>query len=296
MAEVVSKGTMLPAKVVADIFNGVRGHSSVARLTPEDPIAFNGNEYFIFNLDSEASIVGENEAKVNGGGTVSSEIVRPYKFEYGMRVSDEFLYGTEEYQMGVLEQFALGASRKFARGLDIGSFHGLNPKSGQPSSAVGNNHFDSKVGTEITYDASNPDSNLAAAVTAVQGAGGEVTGMALSPAFATAMANLKVNGVPQFPEFRFGGNPEIFAGMRSDVNNTIVFGSSEDRAIVGDFANAFKWGYAKNIPLEVIPYGNPDNSNEGDLKNKNQVYLRAEAYIGWAILMPTAFARITASE
>ena len=68
------------------------------------------------------------------------------------------------------------------------------------------------------------------------------------------------------------------------------------KAIVGDFDNCFKWGYAKEIPLEVIEYGNPDNDAElGDLKGHNQVYLRAEAYIGWGIIVPEAFAIIKAA-
>ena len=58
----------------------------------------------------------------------------------------------------------------------------------------------------------------------------------------------------------------------------------------------FKWGYAKEIPIEVIQYGNPDNDTTlGDLKGHNQVYLRGEAYIGWGILDAAAFAHIKAS-
>ena len=60
---------------------------------------------------------------------------------------------------------------------------------------------------------------------------------------------------------------------------------------MGDFANAFRWGYSKQIPLEVIRYGDPDNSGL-DLKGYNQVYLRAEVYLGWGILEPKAFALI----
>ena len=61
-------------------------------------------------------------------------------------------------------------------------------------------------------------------------------------------------------------------------------------AYVGDFENAFKWGYAEQVPLEIIRYGDPDG--QGDLKRYNQVLLRAEAFIGWGILDPTAFSRI----
>ena len=76
-----------------------------------------------------------------------------------------------------------------------------------------------------------------------------------------------------------------------DINKTVAT-ADVDKAIVGDFANMFKWGYAKQIPLEIIQYGDPDNSGK-DLKGYNQIYIRAEVYLGWGILDGSAFARIT---
>ena len=86
-------------------------------------------------------------------------------------------------------------------------------------------------------------------------------------------------------------------GLHVESTSNLSAGSSLDRALVGDFENCFKWGYAKEIPIEVIRYGNPDNDTQlGDLKGHNQVYLRGEAYIGWGILDPSAFAHIKAGE
>ena len=48
-----------------------------------------------------------------------------------------------------------------------------------------------------------------------------------------------------------------------------------------------------DIEYEVIQYGDPDNSGV-DLAGKNQIYLRAEAYIGWGILAPAFFAKVQA--
>ena len=62
-------------------------------------------------------------------------------------------------------------------------------------------------------------------------------------------------------------------------------------AIIGDFANFFQWGFAKEIPLEVIEYGDPDNSGN-DLKGYNQVNLRSETFLGWGIMDANSFARI----
>ncbi|WP_254280841.1 hypothetical protein [Finegoldia magna] len=70
---------------------------------------------------------------------------------------------------------------------------------------------------------------------------------------------IKVNGVRQYPELRFGANPGNLNGLKIDINKTVNAKPSKDVAILGDFAGSFKWGYAKQIPLEVIQYGDPDN-------------------------------------
>ena len=149
----------------------------------------------------------------------------------------------------------------------------------------------------MTYVAASIDDNIDAAVQQVLADDNVVNGIALSPTAGSALAAIKVNGVAQYPEFRFGGNPASFYSMNSDVNGTVnttgtATGSQTDHVIVGDFQNAFRWGYSKNIPLEVIEYGDPDGL--GDLKRTNEVVLRAEAFIGWGILDADAFARVKA--
>ena len=95
-----------------------------------------------------------------------------------------------------------------------------------------------------------------------------------------------------YPEFRFGGNPSTLGSQALDTNNTVSFGSeTKDQAIVGDFANMFKWGYSKDIPLKIIEYGDPDNSGK-DLQGYNQVYIRAEIFMGWGILDANSFTRV----
>ena len=118
----------------------------------------------------------------------------------------------------------------------------------------------------------------------------------MAPAFGAAMGAVTANGAPLYPEYRFGQNPNAFYGLGSDVNSTVNYtgsavGAPTDMAIVGDFANAFRWGYSLNIPLEVIEYGDPDGAGH-DLKQYNEVLLRAEAYIGWGILNAGSFAVI----
>ena len=295
MANVLTRGTNLPTQIVSEMFNLVQGKSSLAKVAAAKPIPFNGTTEFTFTLDHEADIVAENGAKSNGGATVAPVVIRPIKFEYGTRVSDEFLYGTEEYRMDVLRQFAEGAAKKFARGFDIAAMHGVNPRTGTASTVVGTNNFDSLVtANTVTYVAGSADANIDAALAQLGDV--DANGAIISPTMRSAIAALTVNGARKYPEFAWGATPSNLGGMVLDSNGTVSFGNTQsagDHAIVGDFS-AFKWGYAKNIPLEVIEYGNPDNdANAGDLKGHNQVYLRAEAYIGWGILAPTYFSRVT---
>ena len=298
MANVLTRGTNLPTQIVSEMFNLVQGKSSLAKVAAAKPIPFNGTTEFTFTLDHEADIVAENGAKSNGGATVAPVVIRPIKFEYGTRVSDEFLYGTEEYRMDVLRQFAEGAAKKFARGFDIAAMHGVNPRTGTASAVVGTNNFDSLVtANTVTYNATYPDAAIDSAIGQIDAVGAEANGAIVSPAMRSAIAALETTGgARKYPEFAWGATPDRLGAMVFDSNSTVSFGNTNaagDHAIVGDFS-AFKWGYAKEIPLEVIQYGNPDNdATAGDLKGHNQVYLRAEVYIGWGILAPTYFSRVT---
>lgn len=299
MAATLSKSNLFPPELRDGMINLVKGKSSLARLSAAEPIAFNGTDFFTFTLDSDVSIVGENEAKVNGGATVGKVSARPYKFEYGFRTSDEFMIASDEYRLNVLQNFVAAAAKKFARGLDLAAFHGWNPKTKTASALIGTNHFDSLVTNTVTYNTTTPapDANVESAIALVQGGEYDVTGMAMSPDFRSALAALtKSNGDPKFPELGWGAQPQVIRGLPVDVNSTVSVSPSLDKAILGDFENYFKWGFARDISYEIIEYGNPDNdATLGDLKGHNQIYLRAEAYMGWGILVPAAFARIKTS-
>ena len=280
-------------KLVTDLINKVQGKSSLAVLGKQVPVAFVGNKEFTFTMDSEIDVVAENGKKSHGGITVNPVTIVPIKFEYGARVSDEFLYATEEEKIEVLKAFNDGFAKKVARGLDIAAMHGLNPRTGEASAVIGTNHFDAKVIETVEYHATNPDVNIETAISMVEGADCEVTGIVIAPAVRSDLASMR-NGTNdnKYPEFAFGGKPATLGAQALDINSTVAFGTTtKDRAIVGDFANMFKWGYAKQIPLEIIQYGDPDNSGK-DLKGYNQVYIRAEVYLGWGILNADSFARI----
>lgn len=290
-----NRGNLFDPELVSDLITKVRGKSSIAELCAQTPIPFNGLKEFTFSMDSEIDIVAEEGKKTEGGISMAPLTIVPIKFEYGARVSDEFLYANEEEQIDILTAFNDGFAKKVAKGLDLAAFHGINPRTNSASTVIGENHFDAKVTQTVTYASATPDDNLEDAIALVDGSEMDVTGMALSKTFGAAMAKVKAQGVKLYPEFAFGASPKTLNGIPVSVNKTVSGGTTKDHGIIGDFQNAFKWGYSKQIPTEIIKYGDPDNSGK-DLKGYNQVYIRAEIYLGWGIMLPEAFAIIKEAD
>lgn len=289
---VLEKAQLFDPKIVSELINAVKGKSSLAVLSPRVPISFNGNKEFVFTMDSEVDIVAESGEKSHGGVAIAPRTIVPIKIEYGARISDEFVFAAEEEKINYIKAFIEGFSRKAARGLDIMAMHGFNPRTGAASTVIGTNHFDAVVSQKVVYAAAQANANVEAAIALVHGSEGEVNGMAMSPTLRSGLAALtKADGDAMFPELAWGAAPGNIKGLKVDVNNTVSVGNV-DQAIVGDFENMFQWGYAKEVPFTVIPYGDPDNSGK-DLQGHNQVYLRSELYIGWGILDGASFARIT---
>lgn len=294
MGSTLQRGVLFTPEQTNKLFSLVRGKSSLAKMAASEPMPFNGETVFTFNMDSEANLVGESGAKANGGATVASVSMQPVKIEYGLRVSDEFKYGAEEIKLQYLNAFSDGFAKKVARALDIMALHGVNPRTGSTASALNSKNFDDVVINKVEFDEANINSNIETAIGMVEAAEHEVTGLIMAPACKNALAQLKKGSSSYealYPELGWGAVPGTLNGLPIDSNSTVSFGSNADRAIVGNFRDYFKWGFGKNIVIEVIEYGDPDNTGR-DLKGYNEVYLRGEAYIGWGILVPSAFAKI----
>lgn len=293
MADILSKGSKFDPILVKELFDKVKGKSSLAALCGQTPIPFNGQKEFIFTMDDEVDLVAENGKMTRGSVSLDPVIIVPVKIEYGARISDEFLYAAEEEQIETLRNFSDGFAKKTARGLDIMAFHGVNPRAKTASALIGTNHFDNGV-TVIKQDSKTPktpDALIEEAIAAVQDNEYDISGLTMAPSFRADLAKMvDTSGRKIYPELAWGNAPSQMNGIQTVTNNTVSFNSSKDLAIVGEFST-FKWGYSKEIPLEIIEYGDPDNSGQ-DLKGCGQVYIRAKAYIGWGIMDKSAFAVI----
>ena len=198
----------------------------------------------------------------------------------------------EDEQIDILRAFSGGFAKKMAEGLDIMGMHALNPADNTASNIIGTNSIDGKVTNIVTYAAASADVNINDAITLLDNAGYVANGIAMSPAMRGAIGAMTTANGWKYPDFNFGAVPANLGGMQLDVNPTVAVvatGGKADHAIIGDFT-CFRWGIAKEIPLKVIEYGDPDG--QGDLQRKNEIVLRAEAYIGWAIMDKNAFSRV----
>lgn len=290
MANPLNRGELFSPDIIEDLYNKVTGASALAQLSGQRPIAFNGNEFFEFNLDSHIDIVGESQPKGPGGMTITSKLIRPLKVEYSARVSDEFKYASQSKRIDVLKEFNIGYARKLAEGFDWMAIHGINPRTGQLSSLIGDNYFVKQVDQEVAYTEADPTVNIEDALALVEGSEFTADGALLAPDVTTAISKITVNGLRLYPEYMFGNVPSTLGGMRLQRSRN-VSKDNDLKGLVGDFEGGFRWGVTKQIPLEVIQYGDPDNTGR-DLKGHNEVLLRSETYIGWGILRPEAFAKI----
>lgn len=289
-------GTLFKPELVKELISKVQGTSLLAQLSTQTPIPFNGTEQFIFNLEGDAQIVGEGKKKEAGEAKIEPVIIKPLKFVYQARISDEFLRASEKKQIEYMSLFTDGFATKIAQAFDIAALHGVEPKTLTDATFKATNSFDGLVTTNVvTYAEAQIDANIEDAIQAVVATDNDVTGIAMSPTAARAMSKIKnKNEDAKYSEFSFGGRPKEFADHKLEINKNLTKQGSnleKDHVIVGDFENRFKWGYAENIPLEIIQFGDPDGTGR-DLKAYNEICLRAEAFIGWGILDATAFARV----
>lgn len=295
MADVVSMGTYFTPEVKKGLINRVKGESLIAQLSGQEGIPFLGEKEYVFNMTDEVDLVAENGKKSRAGIEITPRTIAPLKIEYGFRTSMEFMTASEEYRFNIIGNFVEGFAKKAARGLDIMAFHGVNPRSGSTSTLIGDNYFEDTGVEVVNQTVGDPNEQVQSAISKIQANGYDVDGIALSPTYRAELAELKwADGHPMFPELNWGKMSGTLNGINAACGNTVSFGQPKEegdpitRAIVGDWSEAFKWGYSLNIPAQIIKYGDPDNSGM-DLQGYNQIYIRAELFLGWGILDKGAF-------
>ncbi len=273
----------------------------IGSLTPDDPqIMVGSTDFFTFTGTPKAELVGEGANKSSMDGTPVKKTSKTYKVQLTYRFSDEVRYADEEYRLRLMEALAGRIATGVSRAIDLVAIHGINPATGSVAASVADYITKSGNGTIINSTSATPEVDLDAAAAALQGYGYAATGIAMDPVYAGVLARTKkTNGDRVFPELGLGFNVDRIAGISAAVNNTVsgtaegVASATGVGAIMADW-NALKWGIARNVPLHLIEYGDPDGA--GDLQRTNEIAIRAEVVFGYAILDDKAFAIIEQAQ
>lgn len=290
----------LPGTMVSAVRDSALDAGVLAQLTPEQPTIFGPVKGAVFSGVPRAQIVGEDEKKgPSKGASVTSWTAQPIKIVTQQRISDEFMWGDTDYRLGIVQDLvapAIGAS--IGRAVDLIAFHGVNPATGQPASQV-------KVSLDSTTHSvdllGSPTEALTNAVGLMARGGVNIpTGVALDTGFSYALATevypkgSALAGQPVYPQANFAGL-DSWRGLTTVKSSTVsgkpeITSSDPVDAFVGDWSRVH-WGFQRNFPMEVIEYGDPDQTGR-DLKAHNEVLLRAEAVVYVAIEDVNAFAKV----
>jgi phage terminase large subunit-like protein len=294
---------LMPREIADGMIKDAQTTSTLAQLSGQEAQKFGEVEYMIFNDFPKAEFVEEGAAKSSTTGGFTSVKAKPRKAQVTMRFNEEVQWADEDYQLNVLSELGGAGSTALSRALDLGAYHRINPLSGEVISG-----WDNYVGgtTEKVVLEDDVDADQV-----IRSAAGKlikrerpvsVNGFAIDPRLTWDLAELQTknadgspSGNQRYPQLGLGTGINSFLGINT-VQGDTVSGQPEAktdtgvRGILGDFQNGIRWGIQRNLPLELIRYGDPDG--QGDLKRNNQIALRLEIVYGWYVFQEK-FALVT---
>lgn len=298
MAVLATSGITLPKNIADGMFKKAQTGSAIAALSGAEPQKFGEVTYMTLTGRPKAELVAEGANKADTNATFGTKIATPHKFQVTMRFNEEVQWADEDYQIGVLQTLADEGGLALSRALDLGGFHGINPLPGTVAASIvaGDRIGSSTNQVELTTGTlTTPDLVIEQAAGLVIADGYIPNGIAFDPTYSWTVATARyADGRKKYPELGFGASITSFEGLPAFSSSTVsgvpeAAAATGVKAIIGQW-DAFRWGVQKDIPVEVIKYGDPDGL--GDLKRKNQIALRAEIVYGWAIMDLDAFALV----
>lgn len=281
---------LMPRNIADGMITESRSSSVIAKLSGREPQRFGETDYIIFNDFPKAEFVEEGAQKSSTTGGFTSVTSKPRKAQVTMRFNEEVQWADEDYQLGVLRTLSESGATALSRALDLGLIHRINPLTG--STISGWDNYLAAAENKVDYGTADADEVIRqAAGSLINGESSKpVNGIALAPKTVWDLSSLKTNygageasSMQRYPQLGLGTGMDSFLGLNAAVGDTVA-GTPEAtdtgvRAIVGDFASGIRWGVQRELPVELIRFGDPDG--QGDLKRSNQIALRMEIVYGW---------------
>lgn len=278
-----------------EVFEKNINEGVLAKISGKLPeLKIGSTDFFVFDTAGGVELVGENGEKAGADHGISTVTAKTYKIQKTIRLSDELKNYDETEMAGVIDNIASVMFKDVSRALDLLAIHGINPATGEVSSLITNYLTKSGNDVQIINATANAEDDIVNAAGKLLESGKMATAVAFDPKFVGELAKTKdKDGHQKYPELGLGFQISSFQGLPAVSSDTVsarreMGTKASVGAVMGDFANSFKWGIAKDIELELIEHGDPDG--KGDLKRYNQIAIRAEAYIGFAFGDPAAFA------
>lgn len=285
---------LMPREIADGMIKETQTTSTVAMLSQQEPQRFGEVDYLTFNDFPKAEFVEEGAEKASTTGGFGSVTAKPHKAQVTMRFNEEVQWADEDYQLGVLQQLSSAGTTALSRALDLGLYHRINPLTGTVVSGWDN--YAAATTKKVELDAKiDADQSIrdAAGLLIQQTNPVSVNGFAVDPRLTWALAALQTknadgsaSGLQRYPQLGLGTGINSFLGINTAQGDT-VSGQPEAktdtkvRGILGDFQNGIRWGVQRNLPLELIRFGDPDG--QGDLKRRNQIAIRMEIVYGWYV-------------
>lgn len=296
---------LMPRTIADGMITRTQTTSTVAKLSGAEPQKFGNVDYITFDSFPRAEFVEEGADKGSTTGAFGNVTAKPRKAQVTMRFNEEVQWADEDHQLDAISQLSGKGSEALSRALDLGLYHRIQPLTGSIISGWDNYLTATDKSVEVA-EGVELDQVIREAVGLLVTDEVEPitpTGLALDPSTVWALGNLQTknadgspSGVQRYPSLGLGTDIQSFLGLSTAVGNT-VSGKPEASAatgikgIVGDFQNGIRWGIQRDLPIELIRYGDPDG--QGDLKRKNQIAFRMEIVFGWYVFTKR-FAKIVA--
>ena len=296
MAAITTGSFQLPNSLYPKVWQKIEDGSVLARLCPQEGFTYGNTDVITFTQAPKAEWVAEAGNKSSMDTTWGKKTVQTHKAQVTVRMTDEVLIMDEEKQIALLDPLTTSIGNALARALDLGAFHGINPKDGAAAASI----TDHITLTTNSVTSSTPQADLDAAIAMLLTDDYTPDGFALAPLYANSFRQARSSNTGErlFPEIplnvRATGNVQgLPAAVSSTVNGKEAATDTGVLGIIGDFEQGFKWGVVRNIPLTTIQYGDPDGL--GDLQRANQIAIRAEVYYAWATMDADAFCKIVSA-
>ena len=280
---------LMPRNIADGMITQARSLSTIAQLSGQEPQRFGDTDYIVFNDFPKAEFVEEGAQKSATKGGFTSVTAKPHKAQVTMRFNEEIQWADEDYQLQILNTLAGSGQVALSRALDLGMYHRINPLSG--TVITGWDNYLGGTTNVVERGTADADADFRTAVGLLVNSTPSwgVNGAAFDPKFSWALSELMVkdgSGVTsqqRYPQLGFGTNVSDFMGVPIAQGDTVSgqpeAADTKVRAILGDFNNGIRWGVQRELPVELIRWGDPDG--QGDLKRHNQIALRLEIVYGW---------------